>query len=62
MGIESGISHELTFPLAQGANALAWAGYHAGAEVYFRGDYETPLKECLLLAEQGDAPAQKHQL
>ena len=36
----------------------AWAGFQAGKEAYYRGDYDTALKEWRPLAEQGDAKPQ----
>ena len=35
-----------------------WADFQAGEDAYFRGDYETALKEWRPLAAQGDALAQ----
>jgi len=36
----------------------ARAGFDEGVAAYYRGDYETALKEFRPLAEQGDADAQ----
>ncbi len=38
----------------------AWAGFQAGKEAYYRGDYDTALKEWRPLAEQGFARAQSN--
>ncbi len=38
--------------------APAWTDYEAGKEAYYRGDYDTALKEWRPLAEQGVAHAQ----
>ena len=38
----------------------AWAGFQAGKEAYYRGDYDTALKEWRPLAEQGFASAQNN--
>ncbi len=38
--------------------APAWADFKAGKEAYYRGDYDTALKEWRPLAEQGDAKSQ----
>ncbi len=38
----------------------AWAGFQAGKEAYYRGDYDTALKEWRPLAEQGFARAQNN--
>ena len=38
--------------------AFAWADFQAGKEAYYRGDYETALKEFRALAEQGDVAGQ----
>ncbi len=38
----------------------AWAGFQAGKDAYYRGDYDTALKEWRPLAEQGFASAQNN--
>ncbi len=38
----------------------AWAGFQAGKEAYYRGDYVTALKDWRPLAEQGFASAQNN--
>ncbi len=40
--------------------APACTDYEAGKEAYYRGDYDTALKEWRPLAEQGDAHAQNN--
>ena len=40
--------------------APAWAGFQAGKEAYYRGDYDTALKEWRPLADQGFASAQNN--
>ena len=45
--------------LAIGSPWCAWAGYDDGAAAYKRGDYEAALREFRLLAEHGDAAAQR---
>jgi len=42
-----------------GLAAPAWAGYDEGLAAYKRGDYEAALREFRLLAEHGDAGAQR---
>ncbi len=39
-------------------SGYAWADFKAGAEAYFRGDYEAALKELRPLAQEGDATSQ----
>ena len=43
-----------------GLTASAWAGFDEGVEAFYRGDYETALRELRPLAEQDHAGAQSY--